>query len=104
MTTRLVFVLPEQYTASEYMLKLHSFCEKNAIPVDMRCFDSITYSKDAKYIERLPAIHVIMNGRRVDTLHEGPTLLERVHTILRQTPVPLFTKIVSFLRSSKKVN
>ena len=104
---RLVCVLPQVYEASDTMLKVYSFCEKEGICFDIRLYDSWKYQADSKYIEKLPAVHAYSGITRLDTLHEGDYLLGRIKHLLdkiRAKPRPSFlTRLKSFLRGKKKV-
>lgn len=104
---RLVCVLPQVYEASDTMLKVYSFCEKEGICFDIRLYDSWKYQADSKYIEKLPAVHVYSGITRLDTLHEGDYLFARIKDLLekiRAKPRPSFlTRLKSFLRGKKRV-
>lgn len=98
-----VCVLPSQYEASECMLNIYSLCNKKGISFDLRVFDSRKYSKDAKYIESLPAIHVYVGKEYMDTLHEREGLFQKIQDIIQKeesnpSRISIIQKLTSFLK------
>jgi len=64
------------------IIQLHIFCEENNIPIKTRFFDSWSFSRDRKYVESLPAIHILQNKRHIQTLYNNPQCLYTLRNLL----------------------
>jgi hypothetical protein len=63
------------------MILLHMFCEENNIPIKIRYFDSWKFSRDQKYVQSLPAIHVLHTNTYVTTLYNNPQSLYTIRSL-----------------------
>lgn len=54
---------------TEALLHIKDHCDLLNIPFYTRAFDSIKFSEDRKYIEKLPAFHIFVKGRHKDTFY-----------------------------------
>ena len=64
---------------SETILQVKDHCDLLNIPFYIRAFDSIKFSEDRKYIQKLPAFHIFVKGLHKDTFYtdSAPKLMIR---------------------------
>ena len=64
---------------SENILQVKDHCDLLNIPFHIRAFDSIKFSEDRKYIQKLPAFHIFVKGLHKDTFYtdSAPKLMIR---------------------------
>ena len=64
---------------SETILQVKDHCDLLNIPSHIRAFDSIKFSEDRKYIQKLPAFHIFVKGLHKDTFYtdSAPKLMIR---------------------------
>ena len=63
----------------ENILQVKDHCDLLEIPFYIRAFDSIKFSEDRKYIQKLPAFHIFVKGLHKDTFYtdSAPKLMIR---------------------------
>lgn len=63
----------------ETILQVKDHCDLLNIPFHIRAFDSIKFSEDRKYIQKLPAFHIFVKGLHKDTFYtdSAPKLMIR---------------------------
>jgi len=54
---------------TEALLLIKDHCDLLNIPFYTRAYDSIKFSEDRKYIEKLPAFHIFVKGLHKDTFY-----------------------------------
>jgi hypothetical protein len=54
---------------SETILLVKDHCDLLNIPFYTRAYDSIRFSEDRKYIQKLPAFHIFVKGLHKDTFY-----------------------------------
>jgi hypothetical protein len=54
---------------TEALLLIKDHCDLLNIPFYTRSFDSIRFSEDRKYIQKLPAFHIFVKGLHRDTFY-----------------------------------
>ena len=64
---------------TEALLQVKDHCDLLNIPFNTRAFDSIKFSEDRKYIQKLPAFHIFVKGLHKDTFYtdSAPKLMIR---------------------------
>ena len=63
----------------ETILQVKDHCDLLNIPFYTRAYDSIKFSEDRKYIQKLPAFHIFVKGLHKDTFYtdSAPKLMIR---------------------------
>jgi len=54
---------------TEALLHIKDHCDLLNIPFYTRAYDSIKFSEDRKYIQKLPAFHIFVKGLHKDTFY-----------------------------------
>ena len=64
---------------TDALLLIKEYCDLLNIPFYTRSFDSIRFSEDRKYIQKLPAFHIFVKGLHKDTFYtdSAPKLMIR---------------------------
>ena len=64
---------------TDALLLIKDHCDLLDIPFYTRVYDSIRFSEDRKYIEKLPAFHIFVKGLHKDTFYtdSAPKLMIR---------------------------
>ena len=72
---------------TEALLQVKDHCDLLNISFNTRAFDSIKFSEDRKYIEKLPAFHIFVKGLHKDTFYtdSSPKLkIRKVYDICKE--------------------
>ena len=71
---------PSTNSGEEIVDEVKEFCENKSIIFTTREYDSLRYSKDRDYIEKLPGFHIYYDNHYINTFHTD--YVEHIHIAL----------------------